>query len=122
MKPFVFLFRQGPRQLTDAELKHRAEEVREWAVVQNSEGHHLDPRILDAQIYRIGPNGKEAPAEASGDRPVTAILFVQARDFSDATRIAASHPGLRYGASVEVRGWAPPVQPAASPSAQSSGR
>jgi len=122
MKSFVFLFRQGPRQLTEAELKRRADEVRAWALEQNSNGHKLDPRILDAQLYRLGPDGDAAPVEASSERPITAILFVAAHDFADATRIAKSHPGLRYGASVEVRGWGPPTQPATPANAQSSAR
>src|SRR5262245_38663578 len=69
MKTFVFLFRQSARPLTEADLKRRAEEVHEWALRQNSEGHKLDPRMLEAQSVRMGSDGIAVPAEASGEQP-----------------------------------------------------
>ena len=33
------------------------------------------------------------------------------RDLAEAIEIARSHPGVRYGAAVEVRPWAPPRRP-----------
>ena len=116
MKSFVFIFRQRPTQLSDADLKRRADDVRIWAQRQNSEGRKLDPRILGEESRTIGPKGEEGPAGADGGERVSAILFVEARDFADAVAVAKSHPGLRYGVvSVEVRPWAPPVAPPSSP-------
>jgi hypothetical protein len=111
MKQFVLLFRQSPIHLSETEQKRRAEEVRAWALQQKSDGRKLDPRILGQENYRIGPAGKGGPAGETGDGPLIAITFLEARDFAEAVRIADSHPGLRYGVSVEVRSWAPPPAP-----------
>jgi hypothetical protein len=111
MKQFVLLFRQSPTRLSEAEQKRRAEEVRAWALRQNNDGRKLDPRILGQENYRIGPDGKGDPVGEIGDGPLIAITFLEARDFAEAVRIADSHPGLRYGVSVEVRSWAPPPPP-----------
>jgi hypothetical protein len=111
MKTFVIIFRQGPRQLTDTDKQRRAEETAEWARRQNGAGHKLDPRILAPESAHPGSESSAAtPADA---RPITALLFLEAHDLSEAAQVAESHPALRYGASVEVRPWAPPI-PAAS--------
>ena len=103
MKTFVIIFRQGPRQLTDAEKQQRAAETVAWARTQNAAGHRLDPRILAPEGERRGPE------DSAAEWPVTALLFLEARDLSDATLVAAAHPAIRYGSAVEVRPWAPPV-------------
>jgi len=105
MKQFVIIFRQGPKQLTEADLKTRAEETRAWAQLQNAAGHKLDPHILAPESYCSGP------APASSADPITALLFLEARDFAQAVEVARAHPALRYGSSVEVRPWAPPPAP-----------
>jgi len=104
MKTFVIIFRQGPPALTDADRLRRAEETGVWARHQNEAGHKLDPRILAPEGEHRGP---EEPT--AGKWPVTAILFLEARDLEDAAQVAESHPGLRYGANVEIRPWTPPV-------------
>jgi hypothetical protein len=108
MKPFVFLFRQSS-PLSEADQKRRAEEVRAWAQRQNDEGHKLDPRALGEQNHRIGPGARSGSTNQRDELPLTAILFVEARDFAEAVKIAETHPALRYGViSVEVRPWSPP--------------
>jgi hypothetical protein len=107
MNDFVILFRQGPRTLTEADLARRQLEVSAWARAQNAAGHRLEPRILAPDILRPGI-GSDALHDA---RPVTALLFLQAGDLAEAARIAESHPAIHFGASVEVRPWAPPVGP-----------
>ena len=111
MKQFVLLFRQSPTRLSEAEQKRRVEEVRAWALRQNDDGRKLDPRILGQENYRVGPDGKGGLVGETGDGPLIAITFLEARDFAEAVRIADSHPGLRYGVSVEVRSWSPPPAP-----------
>jgi hypothetical protein len=109
MSTFVLIFRQAPVQLSEADQKRRADEVRAWAQKQNSEGRKLDPRMLREERHYIGPEGKRDPSEPSEGERVTALLFVEARDFAEAVSVAKTHPGLRYGVvSVEVRPWAPP--------------
>ncbi len=107
MKQFVIIFRQGPRTLTEADKQRRSEETTPWARRQNDVGHKLEPRILGPEGAHRGLDGSAAtPADAW---PITALLFLEARDLNEATQVAESHPGLRYGARVEVRPWAPPV-------------
>jgi hypothetical protein len=115
MKTFVIIFRQGPQPLTDAEKLRRAEETVGWARQQNAAGHKLDPHILAPESVRRGPgnfSGNSADAW-----PITALLFLEARDLNEAGQVAESHPALDYGANVEVRPWAPPVPavPSAAP-------
>src|SRR5262249_36338783 len=111
MKQFVFLFRQTSTKLSEADQKRRAEEVRSWAQQQNNDGRKLDPRILGQENYRVSPDGNGGPVGETGDGPLIAITFLEARDFAEALRIAEAHPGLRYGVSIEVRSWAPPPAP-----------
>jgi hypothetical protein len=116
MKTFVIIFRQGPQQLTESDKQRRAEETIAWARAQNAAGHNLDPRIL-------APESEHRGSRNSGnDRwPVTALLFLQARDLSEATQVAEAHPAIRYGSEVEVRPWAPPA-PVGTASATPSSR
>ena len=116
MKHFVLLFRQHPSvKLSDAEQKRRAEEVRAWAIRQNAEGRKLDPRLLAGESHRVNPYGQQAKV-ANDEGVVVAITFLEASDFAEAVRIAESHPGPRYGVSVEVCEWTSPVsQPSPSP-------
>ncbi len=104
MNSFVIIFRQGPRTLSEAELKQRSEETSAWARQHNAAGHQLDPHILTPERAQRGP---QDPAAAQA-WPVTALLFLEARDLDEAARVAEAHPALRYGANVEVRPWAPP--------------
>jgi len=39
---------------------------------------------------------------------VIVFNFIEAADFSEAVTIAKTHPGLRYGVSIEVRPWSDP--------------
>ena len=115
MKQFVFIFRQHPIQLSEAEQKRRAEEVRAWALQQTAEGRKLDPKILTEEKHRVGQK-----SEGTVDGPVVVMVFLEANDFAEAVKIAETHPGLRYGVSIEVRGWTLPSAPAAPVNAQPS--
>jgi hypothetical protein len=106
MKTFVIIFRQGPRQLTDSDKQHRAEETAEWARRQNGASHKLDPHILAPENAHRGP--ESSGTTQTDEWPVPALLFLEAHDLNEAAQVAQSHPALRYGANVEVRPWAPP--------------
>ena len=108
MKTFVIIFRQGPKQLTEADKQRRAPETVGWARVQNAAGHKLDPRILAPENEHRGSGDT-----TSEGWPITALLFLDARDLAEATEVAEAHPALRYGSEVEVRAWTPPL-PAAT--------
>lgn len=113
MQQFVYLFRL-PRAkltaLTEAERTERTRNNRAWAQQLNAAGHRLSPHIMDIAGHWIGPNGVDGPDPAAGpDAEVTAaIVFLEACDFDKAVQLARTHPGLQYGASVEVHPWAPP--------------
>lgn len=109
MKTFVIIFRQGAQQLTESDKQRRAEETVAWARAQNAAGHKLDPRILAPESERRGSGDS-----ASDGPPVTALLFLEARDLTEATQVAEAHPALHYGSVVEVRPWAAPVPVAAA--------
>ncbi|MBI2517036.1 MAG: hypothetical protein HYV95_08980 [Opitutae bacterium] len=112
MKQFVIIFRQGPRTLTEADLARRQSEVSAWARVQNAAGHKLEPRILAPDGLRPWAADTAGEHAGFGEWPLTALLFLVARDLAEAAQVAASHPAKNFGAHVEVRPWAPPVLPA----------
>jgi hypothetical protein len=116
MKTFVIIFRQGPQQLTEADKQRRAQETTAWAKAQNAGGHKLDPRILAPESEHRGSGNS-----ASDEQPITALLFLEARDLSEATQVAEAHPALHYGSEVEVRPWAPPA-PVGSATATTTSR
>ena len=116
MEHFVFLFRQYPTHLSEADQKRRAKEVRAWALRQNAEGHKLDPRILTTEKHRVEPDSKYGSGGQTEDESVIAITFIDAHDFVEVRTIAETHPGLGYGVSIEVRPWTRPPAPTTQPS------
>jgi hypothetical protein len=111
MKPFVFIYRQGRRILSEEEQKRRADEVRAWALEQIAEGRKLGPHLMEPEYYRTSAEGESDHAPAGTDSPPVAIVFLEARDFGEAIGIAKTHPGIRYGVSIEVRPWTTPILP-----------
>jgi len=109
MHTFVIIFRQGSPPPTAEERQQIAQEIVDWAQRQNAAGHKLDPRILAPDSAHRG--GQVSSAQTR-EGPITALLFLEARDLDEATQIAESHPALRIRAHVEVRPWSPPVRPA----------
>ncbi len=109
MKQFVILFRQGPFNLTEIAKTHRQAAISLWAREQNARGHRLEPRSLEASVTRPGV---EFTGDEYGKWPVTALLFLDARDLDEATTVAASHPAQNYNVAMEVRPWSPPVSAA----------
>jgi hypothetical protein len=106
MKQFVILFRQGPCLLTDAAKARRQAAISLWAREQNARGHRLEPRSLAPSFTR---EAIEVTDDESGRWPVSALLFVTARDLAEATALAASHPAKQYNAAVEVTAWPAPA-------------
>jgi hypothetical protein len=111
MQKYAFIFRQSNHPITQEQQKRRAQEVRDWALHLRDQGHTLEPHLLGTDRYVAQPNGtKPAGDEAPAD-PVIAILIVDCANFDEAKKIALTHPGLRYGVSIEVREAASPVAP-----------
>lgn len=111
MKTFVLIFRQNPaRERTPAQNQQLAAEMPPWVQRQNSEQRKFDPRILARENAYVGAD-KDA-GTPPGSWPIGALLFIEASDLADATRVAESHPALQFGVSVEVRPWNAPIPPA----------
>jgi hypothetical protein len=109
MKQFILIFRQGSAgQVSPGEQARRTEEIRAWARKWIEEGYSFDPRQLGHETYRIASDGDDV-----GERTVTNLLFLTAKDFDDAVRIAKSHPGVGFGTHIEVRAWTVPGPPIA---------
>ena len=106
MQQFVILFRQGPFKFTDISKAHRQAAVTLWARAQNARGHRLEPRSLAPIFTRPGI---EVSGDDYGQWPVSALLFLEARDLTEATTVAASHPAKDYNVAMEVRPWSPPL-------------
>ncbi len=101
---FVLIFRQGARSLNAEEQKQRIEEVREWAIRHVGNGSRLDPRVLGNESRLLG----DTAIRADGAEAVIALNFLEAEGLKEATEVAQSHPGLKYGVSIEVRPWSDP--------------
>jgi hypothetical protein len=111
MKTFAFIFRQsGPAPTGELQAK-RSVEVREWAIRLRDQGHAMNPHILGEEHFLAAPGTQEADQVVAP--PVVAILFADFGSFEDAKKAAQTHPGLRYGITVEVRdSTAPAFAPA----------
>lgn len=110
MKSFVIIFRQRPPEPTPEERQRASGDVVAWAQQLNASGHNLEPHILTPEGAVRGEGG--VVSLPNGEWPVTALLFLEASDLDEATRIAQSHPALRNRAVVEIRPWNPPLRPA----------
>jgi hypothetical protein len=99
---FVFIFRDGRKMLSPLEQNARTEEVRDWALSRMKQDRTFDPRVLDDVRQSVGDDA------ANIAHPVIALNFLEAPTFDDAIEMAKTHPGLRYGVSIEVRPWRNP--------------
>jgi hypothetical protein len=106
MQDFVLIFRLT-RALSNADRAELTDQTRGWAGKYNNAGHLLEPRMLGSDQGVLGTSGDAL----CGSIPLTALLFLKARDRDEAMSIAAGHPGLQYGASIEVRDWSGPERP-----------
>lgn len=113
MKPFIFIFRQSKRPLTEEQQKQRADAVRAWAIRLRDEGHSLQPHLLGEEKF-VATAEDGNTSKDNGD-PITAILVVDFASFEEAKKAAEVHPGLHYGVSVEVREAFPPPASAPAP-------
>jgi hypothetical protein len=120
MKQFVFFFRQS-RQLSEPKQKQRTAEVVAWVQRQIAEGRKLEPRILGTERELVVEEENRSAAEPTSRGTLVATNFLEAKDFEEAVKIAKTHPGLRYGVSIEVRPWTNPLAPTNAPQSSNSG-
>lgn len=114
MNTFLILFRRDGGPLSEAEQLSLGRDIGAWARLHNEAGHKLAPRILAPGSRHIGPHRDAVQTEPM---PITALLFLEARDLDEAARVAESHPGMRHGFTVEVRAWSAPNPAAAAANA-----
>lgn len=107
MKPYVLIFRQGARPLNDEERKEISAQMPAWATKQSDAGRKFEPRILAPTPGEMVTHGTTTAPTV--ERPVTALLFIEAENLEDAVKTARTHPGLPYGVSIEVREWSSPA-------------
>ena len=117
MKEFAFIFRQTPHPLTPEQQKQRAEEVRAWAVRLRDDGHNMNPHLLGPESYFVSPDqALSSNGHVKAEDPVVALLLIDFPSFEEAKKAAQSHPGLRYGISIEIREATAPAPVPATPS------
>ncbi|HTZ60758.1 MAG TPA: hypothetical protein VMB49_21760 [Acidobacteriaceae bacterium] len=115
MKHYALIF-QLTRAFTPDEQQRRPAEIGAWVKKVTDMGIMLDPRnfgdtlggfaMKDSQLISTDGSG--------GPNPAT-IVFFDSPSAEQAVEIARIHPGLRYGATVDVREWTSPRQSANTP-------
>jgi hypothetical protein len=115
MKHYALIFYPS-RTLTPEELKQRQMEIVEWAKDVTSMGIDLDPRAFGLPLARLAPpGGVVVSANEGAGVAFTNIVFFNSGSEDQAMRVAKTHPGLRYGTTIEVREWTPPRAAASTP-------
>ena len=108
MKHYALIF-HSTRTFAHEELKQRAVDIAAWVKKVTDMGITLDPRnfgdtlaafvMEDSKV--VSRNGSSGPKHAT-------IVFFDSPSSEQAVDIARIHPGLHYGATVEVREWTSP--------------
>jgi hypothetical protein len=65
--------------------------------------HGLEPMVLGDESQIVGDG-----VISRGEGRVLAFNFIEADEMAEAVKIANTHPGLRYGVTIEVRPWTDP--------------
>jgi hypothetical protein len=108
MKHYALIF-HATRTLTPEEQKQRAVDIAGWVKKVNDMGITLDPRNFGDTLASFALEDSEVVSRngSSGPKPAT-IVFFDSPSSDQAVDIARIHPGLHYGATVEVREWTSP--------------
>jgi hypothetical protein len=115
MKHYAMIFYPS-RALAPEELKQRQVEILNWAKDVTAMGIHLDPRSFAAPVARLSlSNGEIVSGNEGNGSAFSNIVFFDSASEEQAMRVAKTHPGLHYGARVEVREWTSPTQTGAKP-------
>src|SRR6266516_5035082 len=109
-----------PSVPSDAEQKQRSAEVVAWVKQQIADGRKLEPRVLATEHDLVVSEENKSSASTYSGGTLVAINFFEAKDFEEAVKIAKTHPGLRYGLSIEVRPWTDPLAATNAPQSSNS--
>ena len=108
MKHYVLIF-HSTRTLSPEEIKHRGVDIAAWVKQVTDMGVTLDPRSLEETLANFSADGDQIVSrEGSSDPTFRNLVFFDSASSEQAVTIARTHPGLRYGATVEVREWTSP--------------
>jgi hypothetical protein len=114
MKHYAMIF-YASRALTPEELKQRGVEILQWAKDVRALGITLDPRSFSAPVARLSLSNGEVVSGNDGEGfAFSNIVFFDLASEEQAKHVAKTHPGLHYGARVEVREWTSPLPQAAA--------
>ena len=113
MKHYALIFHSS-RTLTAEEAKQRGLDIGVWVKGVTERGITLDPRSFGETEANFSANGGEnVSRNGSSDPALVTIVYFDSPSKEQAVEIARTHPGLRYGVSVEVREWTSPRETAA---------
>ena len=108
MKHYALIF-HSTRTFAHEELKQRAVDIAAWVKKVTDMGITLDPRNFGDTLAAFVMEDSKVVSRngSSGPKPAT-IVFFDSPSSEQAVDIARIHPGLHYGATVEVREWTSP--------------
>ncbi len=114
MKHYALIF-HATRTFTPEEQKQRTVDIAGWVKKVTDMGITLDPRNFGDTLatFALVDNKVASGNGSSGPKPAT-IVFFDSPSSEEAVEIARIHPGLQYGAAVEVREWTSPRELAAA--------
>jgi hypothetical protein len=108
MKHYALIF-HTTRTLTPEELEQRKLEIAAWVKRVTDMGITLDPRALGETAANFSAEGNEIVSHTGASDPTFRnLVFFDSSSRDHAVDIARTHPGLRYGATIEVREWTSP--------------
>jgi hypothetical protein len=108
MKHYALIF-HTTRTLTPDETEQRKLEIAAWVKRVTDVGITLDPRALGETAATFSAEGNEIVSHnGSSDSTLRNLVFFDSASRDQALDIARIHPGLHYGATVEVREWTSP--------------
>ncbi len=108
MKHYALIF-HATRTLTPEEQQQRAIDIAGWVKKVTDIGVTLDPRNFGDTLaaFALEDNKIVSGNGSSGPKPAT-IVYFDSPSSEQAVAIGRIHPGLQYGATVEVREWTSP--------------
>ena len=108
MKHYALIF-HSTRTLTPEEQKQRPVDIAGWVKKVTDIGITLDPRNLGDTLAAFAMDDSKGVSHSGSSGPKPAIIvFFDSASSEQAVEIARIHPGLHYGATVEVREWTSP--------------
>jgi hypothetical protein len=110
---YALVFYAG-RALSPEELKQREVAIAAWVEQVTGMGIWLDPRSLARTAATFSAEGDQGIARKEPNEPtLSTIVFFDSPSGEQALKIAGMHPGVKYGATLEVREWTSPREAAA---------